>query len=171
MSNAFGRVGNCGDEMSPMKGMVTSNRKEQKRLVVSNWVEMGKMIGGEAANVVRFGEHRLQVMPTDGGLSYAHTRVEVYERLNGGLAVYYQGHRLAAKSAPPQAPVLRARNTPRVIPGIADPDKPAAPVIVAKKTLQPMPSHRTKSAPDHPWRRPFKIYINKGGDKLTAQLS
>ena len=113
-------------------------------------------------NVVRFGEHRLQILPTNGRLSYARARVEVHERLNGSLAVYYQGHCLAAKSAPPEAPVLRVRNTARVIPSMANPDKLAAPVIMAKKTPQPKLTHYTKPGPDHPWRRPFKVHIDRG---------
>ena len=113
-------------------------------------------------NVVRFGEHRLQIMPTNGRLSYARARVEVHERLNGSLAVYYQGHCLATKPAPPEAPVLRARNTARVIPGMANSVKLAAPVIMAKKTPQPKLTHCTKPGPDHPWRRPFKIHIDRG---------
>ena len=36
---------NCSEKMSPMKEMVTSNKKEQRRLVVLNQVETGKMIG------------------------------------------------------------------------------------------------------------------------------
>jgi len=32
-------------------------------------------------NVVRFGEHRLQILPTNGRLSYTRARVEVHERL------------------------------------------------------------------------------------------
>jgi len=113
-------------------------------------------------NVVRFGEHRLQIMPTNGRLSYARARVEVHERLNGSLAVYYQGHCLATKPAPPEAPVLRVRNTARVIPGMANSVKLAAPVIMAKKTPQPKLTHYTKPGPDHPWRRPFKIHIDRG---------
>ena len=35
-----------------MKEMMTLNKKEQKRLVVLNQVEMGKMIGREAAEVL-----------------------------------------------------------------------------------------------------------------------
>src|SRR4030042_1639906 len=35
-----------------MEGMVTLNRKEQKRLMVLNEVERGKMRGGEAAGVL-----------------------------------------------------------------------------------------------------------------------
>jgi hypothetical protein len=113
-------------------------------------------------NVVRFGEHRLQIMPTNGRLSYARARVEIHERLDGSLAVYYQGCCLATKPAPSEAPVLRARNIARVIPDMADSNELPVPFIAAKKTLQPNPPHRTKPAPDHPWRRPFKLHIDRG---------
>jgi len=113
-------------------------------------------------NVVRFGGHRLEIMPTNGRLSYARTRVEVHERMNGSLAVYYRGYCLATKPAPPEAPLLRARNTARVIPGMTNFDELDGPVIVAKKTSQPKLSHRAKPGPDHPWRRPFKVHIDRG---------
>ena len=123
-----------------------------------------------ADNVVRFGGYRLQIMPSNRRLSYARAKVEVHERMDGSLAVCYQGHCLATKPAPLEAPVLRARNSARVIPGRANPYKPAPPVIVAKETLQPKPPHCTKPGPDHPWRRPYKIHSNKGGDKFAEQL-
>jgi hypothetical protein len=110
-------------------------------------------------NVVRFGEHRLQIMPTNGRLSYARARVEVHERLDGSLAVYYHGQCLAAKAAPLEAPVLRARNN-RFIPGMTDDF--ALPVTIAKKASPPGPYHHTKPGPDHPWRRPFKVHIDRG---------
>ena len=113
--------------------------------------------------MVRFGEHRLQIMPTNNGrLSYARARVEVHERMDGSLAVYYQGHCLATKPAPLEAPVLRARNIARVIPKTADSGELALPAMVAKKTLQPKPYRNTKPGPNHPWRRPFKLHIDRG---------
>lgn len=113
-------------------------------------------------NVVRFGGYRLQILPTNGRLSYARARVEVHERLDGSLAVYYRGCCLATKPAPLEAPVLRVRNITRAIPSMTNSDKVAVPVIATKKTLQPKSSHRTKPALDHPWRRPFKIHIDRG---------
>jgi transposase len=109
-----------------------------------------------ADNVVRFEEHRLQIMPTNGRLSYARARVEVHERMDGSLAVYYQGHCLATKPAPPEAPVLRVRNIARVMSNGTDLAKPAMLAITAKKTLEPKVPHHTKPGPDHPWRKPFK---------------
>jgi len=110
-------------------------------------------------NVVRLGEHRLQIMPTNGKRSYARAGVELHERLDGSLAVYYQGHCLAIKPAPPEAPILRVRNN-RVIPNTIG--KFALPVTVAKKASQPGLPHHTKPRPNHPWRRPFKVHIDRG---------
>jgi transposase len=119
-----------------------------------------RTVGGD--NVVRFGEHRLQIMPTNGRLSYVHARVEVHERMDGSLAVCYRGQYLATKPAPPEAPVLRVRNTARVIPSIANPNEPAMLVTAAKKALEPKASRCNKPSPDHPWRRPFKVHIDGG---------
>ena len=118
------------------------------------------MVGAD--NVVRFGRNRLQILPTNGRLSYAWARVEVPERLDGSLAVYYQGHCLTTKLAPPEAPVLRVRNIARVIPNMTDSGGPDVPVIAEKKTLPLKPSGYTKPGLDHPWRRPFKVHIDRG---------
>jgi len=88
--------------------------------------------------------------------------VEVHERLDDSLAVYYQGHCLATKPAPPEAPILRVKNTARVIPGIANPNELATLVIAAKKALEPKASRCNKPRPDHPWRTPFKVHTDRG---------
>ena len=58
---------------------------------------------------MRFEGRRLQIVPTNGRAGYARCRVEVDERLDGSLAVYYQGKRLATISAPPEPAMLRAQ--------------------------------------------------------------
>ena len=113
-------------------------------------------------NVVRFGKHRLQIMPTNGRSSYVKAKVEVHERMDGSLAVYYKGQCLLTKPAPPEAPVLRVRNTTRFIPGVDTLQQPAL-SAVASKPLKPKSTHRYKPAPDHPWRRTFKMYVDKRG--------
>lgn len=113
-------------------------------------------------NVVRFVEHRLQILPTDGRLSYARARVEVQERMDGSLAVYYRGQCLATKPAPPEAPVLRVRKADRAMPSATSSREPAAPVSIAKNNLQSKSRKQTRPGPDHPWRRPFKIHIDRG---------
>ena len=112
-------------------------------------------------NVVRFGEHRLQIMPTNGRLSYVKVMVEVHERMDGSLAVYYQRHCLATKPAPAETPVLRVRNTTRLISGASEPLESAPPI--ANKILKPKATHPYKPAPNHPWRRGFKMYVDKRG--------
>lgn len=110
-------------------------------------------------NVIRFGEHRIQIMPTNGRLSYARARVEVHERMDGSIAVYYQGQCLVTKPAPPEAPVLRARSTKRFIPDRGEPGNAKA-LTPTKKPLQPKALWRP--APNHPWRRPFRIHVDRG---------
>jgi hypothetical protein len=111
-------------------------------------------------NVVRFGEHRLQIMPTNGRQSYAHAHVEVHEGMDGSLAIYYKGQCLLNKPAPPEAPVLRVRNTTRFIPGSKSQEL-AAPVV--SRASEPKTCHPYKPALNHPWRRPFKIYVDRRG--------
>ena len=111
-------------------------------------------------NVVRFGGHRLQIMPTNGRLSYAKAHVEVHERMDGSLAVYYREQCLLTRSAPPEAPVLRTRSTSRFIPGASDSRDIAS--CVATRTAKPKYGRPYKPAPDHPWRRPFRMHIDRG---------
>lgn len=109
-------------------------------------------------NVVRFGEHRIQIIPTNGRLSYAKAKVEVQERMDGSLAVYYKGQCLATRLAPPEAPLLRARNFKRAMPGGSESGY-AKIVTAAKKPSSPKAPW--KPGPDHPWRRRFKMYVDR----------
>ena len=93
-----------------------------------------------ADNVVRFEGHRLQIVPTNGRASYARCRVEIQERLDGSLAVYYQGKRLTTRAAPPEPCVLRASASAGKV------AKPAAVTIASRMASRSAPS------PDHPWR-------------------
>jgi len=68
----------------------------------------------------------LQMMPTNCRLSYIRANAKVHERINGSLAVYYKEQCLLTRSAPPEAPVLRVRNTARFIRGASDSREPAA---------------------------------------------
>ena len=60
-------------------------------------------------NTVRFGGERLQLLPCPRRRSWARAVVEVQERLDGTLAIYYHGEYLATTPAPLEAPLLRAR--------------------------------------------------------------
>ena len=63
-----------------------------------------------ADNVVSFDHHRLPILADPERASYARLQVEVHERLDGSLAVFYQGRRLGVKEAPLEAAQLRARS-------------------------------------------------------------
>jgi len=96
-------------------------------------------------NVVQFKGRRLQILPSQGRTSYARTRVEVHERMNGTLAVYHQGRRLSATTAPLEAPALRVpANPPLAVDAPQD-----------LHAAESKPAVR-KPASNHPWRRPFK---------------
>lgn len=98
-------------------------------------------------NVVRFEGHRLQVLPCNGRRSYARTRVQVHQALDGSLAVFYQGTRLHSREAPLDAPSLRATVAP--VPVLAPP------------ISRPIPPH--VPAPDHPWRGRFRAISTIAG--------
>jgi hypothetical protein len=104
-----------------------------------------------ADNVVALGEHRVQLLPSQDRISYARARVEVHERMDGSLAVYYQGKQIASRPAPAEAPVLRTRHG-RV--GITRP--PAEPVDKPLSWEQVRLRARAATAAPgqiHPWRR------------------
>lgn len=60
-------------------------------------------------NVVSFAGQRLQIEPDPQRRSYARAQVEVHERLDGSLAVYYEQRCLLTHPAPAGAADLRAR--------------------------------------------------------------
>jgi transposase len=96
-----------------------------------------RVVGGD--NVVKFEGKRLQILPTNGRMSYAHARVEVHEKLDGDIAIFYQGKYLMIKEAPKEAPILRVKRESRD----------------SLFTLKPRQTGY-KPAPNHPWRTPFK---------------
>jgi len=129
-------------------------------------------------NTVTLGEHRLQLHPTPERQSYAHARVEVHERLDGSLAIYYQGRCLQTTDAPPTAPKLRARRGRRVAASGDVPRADTAAVItegVGKGARAAEPtgpqgvplSMPRKPAPDHPWRQ---FGVLKRSDRITEHL-
>lgn len=92
-------------------------------------------------NVVRFGPHRLQVLP-DGRYSYARAKVEVHQAFDGSVSVYFQDHRLDTRPAPNEAARLR---------------EPLKQLNPAKGQR-----HYAKPAPDHPWLGINRQFIDKG---------
>jgi transposase len=117
-------------------------------------------------NTVQLDAHRLQLLPGRQRVSYARAVVEVHERLDGSLTVYYQGELVASQPAPAEAPVLRARKgrVPQptsVVPVVEETREDLAVVVggvglwagaaAAIHTSTPQ-----RPAPDHPWRRRVK---------------
>jgi len=113
-----------------------------------------------ADNTVRLEAHRLQLLPGPRRISYAHARVVVHERLDGSLAVFHRGVCLATQPAPPDAPLLRARNYRRAGPDGAEhgagPD-PVPPVTTSANTGKPARSKPWSPGPNHPWKRELAL--------------
>ena len=113
-------------------------------------------------NTVTLGEHRLQILAKEGRQGYARARVQIHERLDGSLAIYHQGRPLLTTPAPATAPVLRARGGRRTA---ATPIR----VVVSEESAAVVGfSTPRRPAPDHPWRKPYRI--KKGTDKITDHL-
>jgi len=122
-------------------------------------------------NTVKLQEHTVQLLPGPDRYSYARTRVEVQERLDGSVVVAYQGNVIATREAPPHPAALRARKGPRgegplggngLSLGVS-PDSVGAQgnrrvgsgpeVEDARPQAGTAPPHRP--SPHHPWRRPL----------------
>lgn len=116
-----------------------------------------------ADNVVSFRNQRIQIRPCNGRQGYYRARVELQEQMDGSLAVWYQGHRLATQPAPAEAPVLRVQKRG---PLASKPtSNPHTPSLQKQKKFAPAKPLRSKPAPDHPWRKPWKKKINES--KMT----
>jgi transposase len=83
-------------------------------------------------NVVKFGNRRIQILPTLDRQSYARRKVAVHLRLDNSLAIYFETQPLKTRLAPLEASVLRR--------------EPAATNIASRK-IQPV-----KPAASHPWK-------------------
>ena len=119
-----------------------------------------------ADNVVAFRGHRIQIYPCNGRRSYYRARVEVQERMDGSLGVYYQGKCLVTQPAPAEAPVLRVQKRGHLavqesIVHTPSPPKQEKKLASQKETIRPKP------APDHPWRKPWKKKLSGLKNPLT----
>ena len=123
-----------------------------------------------ADNTVQLGEHRVQLLPGPDRLSYAKARVEIHERMDGALAVYYGGRRLTTTVAPLEAPVLRARKG-RL--GITKPPapEPRQPPLSWEEVDRRSRAATIEPGGIHPWRRPWSLTRHAiTADKITDPL-
>ena len=107
-------------------------------------------------NTVQLGEHRLQLLPDKERRSYARAHVEVHERLDGSLAVYYAGRCLVSTPAPLEAPVLRARAGRLTAPAHPSLAVAAEPTSQDTSPEAPAPAAARRGStpgPEHHWRK------------------
>lgn len=115
-------------------------------------------------NTIRLGERYIQIEAGPGKRSYAKTRVEVQEGMDGAVAVYYQGKCVAREPAPAAEVVLRPHDRRGQKGGT---DSSEIESTVAKVTVEVgekwedrravhFSPTRPKPARNHPWRKPFK---------------
>ena len=117
-------------------------------------------------NTVRFGGVRLQLLPGVHRRSWARAVVEVQERLDGSLAVYYHGDCLATTPAPPEAPLLRARGGRRGGATAADAPVPVAPHAPLRCERIIRRADGGKPGTNHPWKRGYQ----QRQDRIAEQL-
>src|SRR3990170_3977300 len=113
-------------------------------------------------NTLRLEERLLQIPAGSYNRSYAGCRVQLQERLDGALAVFYQG-RLIANQGPQSPGPLRTRRRARGRELSADPLTPdfrETPRQPSTPQAPPTGNH-SKPAPDHPWRRPGRALVTK----------
>ncbi len=105
-------------------------------------------------NTVRLGEYRLQLAADDYRANYARAHVQIQERLDGSLAVFYQDRCLVTTPAPMEAPVLRTRKGrwPTQPPQPSTPSRPLS--VKPRKTA-------AVATTKHPWRRSYKTMLTE----------
>ncbi len=112
--------------------------------------------------------HRMLLQIVPNGRSYAHARVELHERLDGTLRIYYQGHPLASTPLTP-LPTARvtARNETRVNPHQPQISQPRREKHIAARPA-PRGAHPAPR-PDHPWRQYAQVQRLKAARRLRRQ--
>ena len=106
-----------------------------------------RVVGNDTT--ISFDGHKLQIPPGPFRRSYAHARVDVYQLLDGRLAICYQGKTLVVYEPATEGPVRVGKFTPAT--PLPDAPKP----LPRPETPAPTPTPRKpyKPPPDHPWRR------------------
>ncbi len=125
-------------------------------------------------DTVRLDEHPLPLLPTPARRTYARTKVEVREHLDGSLRVWHDGVAIATQPAPAKAPLLRARGGRGTLDPPTDPTPVPPPSALlhddgCRETTTPelarsSPPTPFRPAAAHPWRRPFSANATKSRD-------
>jgi hypothetical protein len=97
-------------------------------------------------NTVQLGEHRLQLLPDKERRSYVRARVEVHERLDGSLAVYYAGRWRLLSCAHVLAAYARLGHNSR-----REPPACSLPKLRRQWHQLPPSSSPRSPSPSHPW--------------------
>jgi len=98
-------------------------------------------------NTISFSGHALPIPPDHQRGSYRRTRVDVHQRIDGSLAICYQGRTLVVYLPASGAPIRVGKFIPAPF-AQPDPSPPPTPTACPKKPKAP---HRP--AASHPWRR------------------
>ena len=98
-------------------------------------------------NTVKYDCHTLQLLPGIEHPSYAGNRIEIQERLDGNLIVYYQGQVISTREAPPRPDLLRSGDR---IPGNEPAPIPQWLDSILRQNESWGKQRRKKTAPSHP---------------------
>lgn len=106
-----------------------------------------RTVGGD--NTISFDGYSLPIPPGRYRRGYAHARVDVHQRLDGSLAIRYQGETLVVHQPATKGPVRVGKFTPAIFPQVPlQPPSPQKPIPEAT----PRKYHH-RPALSHPWRR------------------
>lgn len=119
-------------------------------------------------HTVTFPRTLVQIVPN--GRSYAHARVELHERLDGTLHVYYQGHPLTTK---PLTPLPAARVSARHDQRLNPHQLQSSPRRREKPRTERSASrvaHSSRPRADPPWRQYDQVQKLKAARRLRRRL-
>jgi transposase len=103
-------------------------------------------------NLVRLDGQLISIPSGHPARSYARALVEVQERLDGSLVVYYQGRCIARQEPPVEPRPLRTRSRRRGL-DIGTIRPPSPKQLAQARPAPATPSQPRRPAEDHPWRR------------------
>lgn len=106
-------------------------------------------------NTVQWQGKVIQIPPGPRRRSYAKAKVIVQEGMDGSVAIYYQGQRIAYEKAPNEAVLLRVRAKSAGIQAKRIADKGENRPEKGKSDAEREQKESARPGRDHPWRKPF----------------